>query len=62
VKVWYQNRRTKHKRLINEDGNSSTNESDSIIKHSDEHIWNNEENSKHYHLNLNHQQEKSHTN
>ncbi|CAF1280988.1 unnamed protein product [Rotaria sp. Silwood1] len=62
VKVWYQNRRTKHKRLINEDGNSSTNESDCIIKHSDEHIWNNEENSKHYHLNLNHQQEKSHTN
>ncbi|CAF3372822.1 unnamed protein product [Rotaria sp. Silwood2] len=68
VKVWYQNRRTKHKRLINEDGNSSTNEtdhhneSDRIIENSDEHIWNNEENSKHYQLNFNHRQEKSYSN
>ncbi|CAF1267916.1 unnamed protein product [Rotaria sordida] len=63
VKVWYQNRRTKHKRLINEDGNSSStneidhhNESDIIIQNS------NEENSKHYHLNLNHRQKKSYSN
>ncbi len=66
VKVWYQNRRTKHKRLRNEDGNSSTNEidhqnesetSDTIIKIDDEHLWNNEEN--YNHLQLTHRQENS---
>ncbi len=53
MKVWYQNRRTKHKRLINEDGHSSINDMDHpneseslerIIKIDDEHSWNDEEN------------------
>ncbi|CAF1083920.1 unnamed protein product [Adineta steineri] len=68
VKVWYQNRRTKHKRLINEDENSCTNEidhqnesdiSNSIIKHDDddEDTWNNEEND--YDLDVTHEQDKT---
>jgi hypothetical protein len=63
VKVWYQNRRTKHKRSINEDENSSTNEidhrnesetSDISIKNDDEHVWNNEDRDYCFHLNENH--------
>ncbi|CAF2126670.1 unnamed protein product [Rotaria magnacalcarata] len=71
VKVWYQNRRTKHKRLINEDGNSSTNdidhqnESNRRIKSSDEHEWNYDDEERqhdHYDLNLGDQEEKSNSN
>ncbi|UJR14252.1 hypothetical protein I4U23_001243 [Adineta vaga] len=43
VKVWYQNRRTKHKRSISEDGHSSS-MSDSMLKIDDEHSWNPEDN------------------
>ena len=54
MKVWYQNRRTKHKRLILEDTNSSNNEinhqdesqtSDSTTKHDEESDWNEDESS-----------------
>ncbi len=71
IKVWYQNRRTKHKRFLNEDGNSSTNEidhqneseiSDTINKHEDdddEHLWDNEDDDNHYHVDLTHRQDKA---
>ncbi|CAF0739015.1 unnamed protein product [Adineta ricciae] len=42
VKVWYQNRRTKHKRSLNEDGQSSV--SDCMIKVDDEHSCTQEDN------------------